>query len=263
MQQNIPEEQEQPDGPEEPQGEEGDQGDDEPEWCLRECESHGYFRGIDCPICSQEGKFLMSEQEIDRLGRVMAGILRHFPERFNVKMDTHGWVDIQDLVTAVRQSRDRMRWLRRHHIHAMALTDEKGRYQVDGERVRATYGHSIDLDLDLPTDQIPELLYYPAAEEEADLILDGGLKPSDRKNVHLSRTYRDAAIAGSFRGGGNPVILQIDTRTARKEGMVIKRAGKTVFLSGEVSPKYLARAPVQEVDLDGPGEGDGGGEPQN
>ena len=135
-------------------------------------------------------------------------------------------------------------------MNAMALTDVKGRYQIDGDRIRATYGHSLDLDLDLPTDNIPPALYYPAAEEEADMILEDGLKPTDRRFVHLSKTYQDAATAGQFRGGAG-LILQIDTKAAGDDGLVIKRAGKTVFLCETVKPDFLSKA-------EQPAEADGG-----
>ena len=41
---------------------------------IRECEEHGYFRGEMCPRCGSEGKFLMSDYEVEKLGRSMAGI---------------------------------------------------------------------------------------------------------------------------------------------------------------------------------------------
>ncbi len=59
---------------------------------LAQCRQHGYFRGDACPLCDEKGRFLMKDHEIDRVGRMMAGILRHFPERFNLHMDGRGWV---------------------------------------------------------------------------------------------------------------------------------------------------------------------------
>ena len=69
---------------------------------LRECREHGYFRGDECQICGEEGKFLASEQELDNLGRLMAGVLRHFPERFGLTMDDHGWIDMREFTQAVQ-----------------------------------------------------------------------------------------------------------------------------------------------------------------
>ncbi|TLZ49251.1 MAG: RNA 2'-phosphotransferase, partial [Methanobacteriota archaeon] len=57
---------------------------------LKECHSHGYFRDEFCPMCGSEAKFLLNDQEVDTLGRTMAGVLRHFPERYDLAIDKNG-----------------------------------------------------------------------------------------------------------------------------------------------------------------------------
>lgn len=208
---------------------------------LRECDNHGYFRDEICPYCGKPEKFLMNEVELERLSRTLSGILRHFPERFDLKMDDQGFVELRSLVDAIRESNNRMHWLRPHHIVALVETDEKGRYQIFNDSVRATYGHSIPLDLCLPTDNIPSELYYPATEEELDIILEMGLLPSDRKMVHLSLTYADAYRAGNVRVE-YPVILAVDTEATVEAGFTIGRAGRTVFLCKQVPPECLSIA---------------------
>lgn len=212
---------------------------------LRECKSHGYFRGEACPICGDKGRFLMNEKELDQIGRTMAGVLRHFPEKFGLKMDPQGFVSLKDFVNALRTHQRRYHWIRPYHIIAIIETDPKGRYEVSNDMIRATYGHTIELDLKLPTDNTPDKLYYPTTPEEADIILETGLKPSDRKLVHLSRTYKDAVVAGSVRTE-SPVILEVDAKKAVEDGIVIQRAGKTVFLVEEVPACYLKRAEATE-----------------
>jgi putative RNA 2'-phosphotransferase len=208
---------------------------------LRECRTHGYFREATCPDCGDKGKFLMNDEEIDKLGRIMAGILRHFPERFNLHMDDHGWVDVQDMINSIRAKRSQFHWLRKHHIQAVVSTDPKGRYQIRDDEMRATYGHSLGIDLDLPTDDIPDMLFYPATEEEADIMLEVGLKPSDRKMVHLSKTVDDAKKASAHRVS-EPIILEIDTQGAITDGHVIMKAGKTVYITDEVPASFLKKA---------------------
>ena len=44
---------------------------------INECEEHGYFRRDKCPVCGRNGKFVMSDFEVEKLGRMMAAILRH------------------------------------------------------------------------------------------------------------------------------------------------------------------------------------------
>lgn len=212
---------------------------------LKECPQHGYFRGDACPLCGQPGRFLMNDRELDHLGRLMTGILRHFPEKYGLKMDSQGWVSLPDMVQAINRQHRGYHWLRPHHLIAIAQSDAKGRYEVRGDRIRATYGHTLEIELDLPTDNIPDELYYPVTTEESSIVLEVGLRPSDRKKVHLSRTAADARAAGAVRTP-EPVILEVDARQARADGLVIMQAGKTVFLVDQVPAKYLHRLEVVE-----------------
>lgn len=213
---------------------------------LGECVEHGYFRGEVCPICGQKGKFLMSDRELDSLGRIIAGVLRHFPEKLGVSIDGHGWVDISEFVHAIGSSRSGFHWLRNHHIEAIALTDPKGRYQIDGGMVRATYGHTINLDLsDLPDADLKEY-FYPVTEEEMDVILEHGLNPIDRKHVHLSGSIEKAIEAGRVRTE-DPLILRIDGKKALKNGIKIYQAGIDVYITERIDPDLLSKVDDKEI----------------
>ncbi len=218
---------------------------------LRECEKHGPFRGDVCPICGEEGKFLLNDWELTAISRMLAGILRHFPEKFGVRLDEKGWASIYDIVKGIKRKHRRFRWLKVRHIEALVLTDDKGRYQLDMEnkKVRATYGHSIKVDLsDLPMEGIPDTLYYPTTEEELEFIQEIGLKPGDRKWVHLSKTYEDAYIAGRHRVD-EPVILEINAKEAIQNGYPIYVAARTVFISNEIPPEFIRVAEKREVTI--------------
>ena len=213
---------------------------------LSECEEHRYYRGNFCPVCKKEGKFLMNDNELGSLSRIMAGALRHFPEKLGLMMDGKGWVDISLLIDAIGTSRSGFNWLRLHHVKAMVLTDERGRYQIDGGMVRATYGHSIDVNLDdLPEAEIDDL-YYPVTEEEADMIVEGGLHPIDRKKVHLSGSVEKAVEAGRVRTE-DPLILKIDGAKARTDGVKIYHAGKDVYITESIDAEYISKVDETEI----------------
>ncbi len=213
---------------------------------LAECDEHGYFRGDACPICQSKGKFLMNDRELDSLGRIMAGALRHFPEKLGLMIDGHGWVDINKFIEAVGVSRSGFHWLRPHHVEAIAYTDPKGRYQIDGGMIRATYGHTVDVELDdLPVSDLDEL-FYPVTEEELEIILEGGLHPIDRKKVHLSGSVSKALEAGHVRAE-DPIILRVDSKKAVADGVQIYQAGKDVYITDEIAAKYLSQLDEKEV----------------
>jgi len=126
-------------------------------------------------------------------------------------------------------------------------TDPKGRYQTSGDMVRATYGHSIPLDLELSSEEVPEKLFFPATTDELNIVLETGLVPSDRSMVHLSLTYDDAMKAGKVRVE-DPVILEVDAFAAMDAGYSIGKAGKTVFLAKEIPPDCLCIADENEYE---------------
>jgi RNA:NAD 2'-phosphotransferase (TPT1/KptA family) len=45
------------------------------------------------------------------------------------------------------------------------------------------------------------------------------------------------------------VIVEIDAKAARASGIVIKKAGKTVYLTTEVPPEFLKRSERAEEEL--------------
>jgi putative RNA 2'-phosphotransferase len=212
---------------------------------LSECEEHGYYRGESCPICNNEGKFLMNERELSSLSRIMAGALRHFPDKLGLMMDGKGWVDISSLIEAIGTGRSGFDWLRIHHIEALVTTDPRGRYQIDGGMIRATYGHTIDVSPDdLPLAELDEY-FYPVTEEEADMIIEGGLHPTDRKKVHLSGSIEKAMEAGRVRTE-DPLILKIDGKKARKDGLNIYHAGTDVYITEGIDAKYISKVDTKK-----------------
>src|SRR5256886_10113492 len=90
----------------------------------------------------------------------------------------------------------RFRFVRQHHVVGLIETDPKGRYQFEDGKMRATYGHSKDIDLDLPTEGIPDVLFYPTTEDESHLLMEAGLRPSDPKMGHLPATFEAPLEAG-------------------------------------------------------------------
>jgi putative RNA 2'-phosphotransferase len=112
--------------------------------------------------------------------------------------------------------------------------------------IRATYGHSIDINLDdLPLAEIDDF-YYPVTEEELDIILEGGLRPIDRKKVHLSGSIEKALEAGRVRTE-EPLILKIDGATAKKDGVKIYHAGSDVYITDKIDAKYISQLEESEL----------------
>ena len=190
----------------------------------------------------------MNDRERDQIARRMAGILRHFPEKFDLEMDINGWVSVRELSNAISRKDRRKHWLRDRHIEAISSTDPKGRYEVRGGSVRATYAHTVDIELDLPTDNIPELLYYPCGPDELDVLLEAGISPGSRKWVHLSKTVTAACNAGHVHHS-RPKIIEVDTIQMQANGDIVYHAGTTVYLTGGVDGAYCAAVDDDDPEL--------------
>jgi putative RNA 2'-phosphotransferase len=213
---------------------------------MIQCEEHGYFRGETCPECNEKGKFLMNDRELNALSRIIAGALRHFPEKLGLLMDGHGYVEISSLIDAIGTSRSGFTWLRPHHVKALVETDPRGRYQIDGGMIRAKYGHSINIDLtDLPLSENDEF-FYPVTEEESDIVIESGIKPIDRKKVHLSTSLKKAVEAGRVRTDV-PLVLRVDGVEIRKDDVEIYQATDDVCVTEYVDPKYISKVDEKEV----------------
>ncbi|MGC8610846.1 MAG: RNA 2'-phosphotransferase [Thermoplasmata archaeon] len=218
---------------------------------IKSCIKHGPFRGEKCPVCGDNGKLILNDWEVEALSRIITGILRHFPENFNVRLDQNGWAKINDIVEGIKRKDRKFRWLKPYHIEAFILTDPKGRFQYDkiNGKVRATYGHSINVDLsDLPSDNIPERLYYAIVPEEEEFINEIGIKPGERKWVHLSGTYEEAYIAGRHRSD-NPIVLEINAKKLIDDGKPIFKANDKIYITKEIPPGYFEKPEQKEVEI--------------
>lgn len=214
------------------------------------CQEHGPYRGDKCPECGEIGKRLMNELEIEGLSRILAGMLRHFPENYGIRLNEHGWIKVYTLVPAIRMERKNFMWLTPYHLEAMIKTDSKERYAINEQHeIRATYGHTIPVELDdLPADDIPEKLYYQTTDEEYDFIKETGINPSDKTWIHLSKTYRQAYVSGLFHID-SPAVLEVDTTKLMESGHPVYRATSDIYLTKDIPPEFVSVAPGEDVVL--------------
>lgn len=217
---------------------------------LRTCSSHGAFRGPECPACGNRGKLLMRESELEGVGRILAGMLRHFPDNYGVRLDDHGWIKIYNIIPVIRAQRRHFWWLTPFHIEALVRTDPKHRYQInDREEVRAAYGHTIPVNMDdQPTEGVPDKLYYQTTEEEMEFIRETGISPSDKSWIHLSLTPRQAYVSGMFHID-SPTVVEVDVVGLRDKGIEVYMATDEVFLVSEIPPEFVGEKITETFEL--------------
>ncbi len=177
---------------------------------------------------------MLNDEQVERLGRFISGALRHFPDDLGLAMNQHGWVDVDVLCDAMKT---RYKWANREKLFSIIESDEKGRYEVKGNKIRARYGHSVDVDLDFPDNTLPEL-YYGASREEVDILLEKGIKPIKQRYVHLSTSVEKANEVASIHTE-DPVLLAINAEEAQKDGVRMLSATENIVLSEEIPAQYL------------------------
>ncbi len=200
---------------------------------IKKCQDHGFFRGEAC-ACGEAGTLMLNDEQTERLGRFVSGALRHFPDDLGLAMNQHGWVDVDVLVDAMRT---RYKWSNKEKLFSIIESDEKGRYEVKGNKIRARYGHSVDIDLDYAENTLPEL-YYGASREEVDILLEKGIKPIKQRYVHLSTSVEKAREVANIHTD-DPVLLVINAGEAQDDGVTMLSATENIVLSEEIPAKYL------------------------
>jgi putative RNA 2'-phosphotransferase len=200
---------------------------------IKKCLNHGFFRGETC-ACGESGSLILNDEQTERLGRFISGALRHFPDDLGLAMNQHGWVDVDVLCDAMRT---RYKWANKEKLFSIIESDEKGRYEIKGNKIRARYGHSVDVDLDYPENTLPEL-YYGASREEVDILLEKGINPIKQRYVHLSTSVDKAREVASIHTEG-PVLLAIKAEEAQKDGVSLLSATENIVLAEEIPAKYL------------------------
>ncbi|AFK21703.1 RNA 2'-phosphotransferase [Pyrococcus sp. ST04] len=170
-----------------------------------------------------------------RVSKLMAYILRHGPWDFGLNPDEEGFVEIKDLVNALRTHYP---WVTEDFVREIVQKDEKGRYEIRGSKIRARYGHSYPVLLNHEEDRESKVLYHGTLRRNLKSILREGLKPMKRQFVHLSTTYDDAYLTGR-RHGSDVVVLLIDAECLRRKGYQVYKAGRRVRIVRHVPPECI------------------------
>ena len=168
----------------------------------------------------------------------MSYVLRHNPDRYGLQPDRHGYVDLDEFLR-IAQRRDPSVTLER----LRSLIDGAGaaRFEISASRLRARYGHSISADPPGPPVEPPARLYHGADAALATTILTEGLRPMERRMVHVSQTAEEA-LNIARRKPSQPVLIVIDATAAHRRGVAFYAEGR-VYLAASIPPEFLSRSP--------------------
>lgn len=196
------------------------------------CEECGYFEGrCNCG----KGKTILKAGQRVKVSKFLSGLLRHFAPDFKLKADSEGWADINEVAEIMKEKYG----VGVKEIELLAQFDPKGRFEIRNWKIRARYGHSIDIRTDWTESQEPpSVLYHATDPRKLNAIFEKGLLPMSRKEVHMCIDPQDAVEVGR-RHSTRPVLLEIDAQKMARDGYKIKKKGK-IYTSDIVPPQYIS-----------------------
>jgi putative RNA 2'-phosphotransferase len=168
------------------------------------------------------------------LSKFMSFVLRHRPENFGLRLDSFGFVNTKDLLLVLQ---NRYGKVLLSDIESVVETCPKGRFEIKGEKIRARYGHSVEVQLDTEPSEPPEYLYHGTSPAMKNTILAEGLKPMKRRYVHLSKSKEDAFQVGG-RKSNNPAVFTIKAKEACQNGIKFHDMG-VVVLGGFIPSQFI------------------------
>src|SRR6266496_5537281 len=122
--------------------------------------------------------------------------------------------------------------------HIVATSDKKRfAFSENRRRIRASQGHSVEVDLQYPPQTPPELLYHGTATRFLHAIRQHGLQKMQRHDVHLSAETRVTLQVGGRHG--KPMLLTIRAGDMHRAGFVFRCSANGVWLVDHVPPQFI------------------------
>ncbi|HNC96858.1 MAG TPA: RNA 2'-phosphotransferase, partial [Myxococcota bacterium] len=160
-----------------------------------------------------------------RSSKFLSLVLRHDPAAIALQLDPQGWADVAEVLSRLAAAGHP---LSPEELEEIVATNEKKRFVIEGGRIRAQQGHSIDIELGLEPVVPPEVLFHGSAERNRASILQKGLHAAARQHVHLSHEADTARQVGSRHG--RPLIFLVASGAMHCAGHTFYRSGNGVWL---------------------------------
>ncbi len=176
------------------------------------------------------------ENQQKNISKFLSLVLRHQPEKINLTLNENGWANVSELLEKINTKGIKIDF---DLLQKVVDKNDKKRFAFNEHKtmIRASQGHSIEVELDLPAVTPPAFLYHGTVEKNIDAIRTEGLKKMSRQHVHLSRDMETAIKVGSRRG--MPIILTVNAEAMHVAGFVFYLSANGVWLTDEVPANYI------------------------
>jgi putative RNA 2'-phosphotransferase len=176
------------------------------------------------------------EKNIKSISKFLSLVLRHNPAQIGLVLDENGWASVNELIEKINAKGNNVDI---DLLNEIVNTNDKKRFAFndDKTKIRASQGHSIEIDLDLQPSLPPDVLYHGTANRFVESILKEGLTKQQRQHVHLSEKLETATAVGARHG--KPVILIVDAKQMQEDGFLFYQSENNVWLTDNVEVKYI------------------------
>ena len=180
----------------------------------------------------------MSDKDQKRISKLMSLVLRHQPSAIGLTLDEGGWALVDELLACMAKRKGLH--VSRALLKEVVADNDKQRFRFsdDGERIRASQGHSLNVALGLPPAMPPKRLYHGTATRFYESIMDQGLISGSRQHVHLSAEIETAIKVGSRHG--KPLVLLVDSEAMAALGILFYCSDNGVWLTDNVATRFLS-----------------------
>ena len=163
-------------------------------------------------------------------------LLRHQPEALGISLDENGWTDVPVLIDKMNAAGF---LLTTEILTYIVDTNAKKRFAFNetGDKIRASQGHSVEVELGYTPQQPPAILYHGTGEKSVASILQTGLQKQQRQHVHLSADKETATKVGQRHG--KPFIFVVLTEEMYNNNYKFYLSDNGVWLTDEVPVIYL------------------------
>jgi putative RNA 2'-phosphotransferase len=187
----------------------------------------------------------LDKQREREFSKLLSFVLRHNPAFAGLKPDRAGWVSVHELLSGLSAQG---KTLSQEELSLIVSNNNKKRFALseDGQRIRTSQGHSIEVELGYQQTEPPELLYHGTASRFIKAIADEGLTKRARHHVHLSASIETASNVGQRHG--TLVLLTVRAGEMHRNGYVFLLSDNGVWLTDNVPTKFIEFPEVSTVE---------------
>ena len=186
-------------------------------------------------------------QRIKYQSKRLSWILRHGASQEGLTMNSAGWVSIQKLLQLLN--------LDLPDLNRVIEENNKARFEVKGEMIRASQGHSLD---QLPVTQealeaswmsyLPkstDLIWHATQANCLSSIQRDGVLRGKRSHVHLAST-KESKVG---KRTAAPILLEISVKCLRSKGQEVFVSSNGVILTRYVPPSCIFKVHDTKANL--------------